>query len=124
MIDLTNLTPAPWFNLSFGTKGDFGLFYGDPKDASEIFDLIESNKPGDMEFIALARNAFDIMLRRGWHAQKTEEGTLWVVLQSQPSYFPLELFQDWTDHAYHSDPFTALVEADRWYREHVETPKP
>ena len=64
----------------------------------------------DAEFIVLARNAFDIMMRRGWWAQKRGEGWAvynnWIPLPSDPLTWP--------------DPFTALVSADKWYRKHVE----
>jgi hypothetical protein len=68
-------------------------------------------------FIVLARNAFDVMMRRGWVLDRREvEGkwSEWYVLDV-PGFdgvSPVSAeFGPWPD------PFTALVEADKLYRE-------
>ena len=69
----------------------------------------------DADFHQLARAAFDVMMRRHWQAELwLAEGEVWGV-DSAVAELPFELFEmRWPD------PFTALVEADRWYRENVE----
>jgi hypothetical protein len=67
------------------------------------------------EFIVLARNAFDVMMRRGWFVvpnYMTRPGTAWRVKTAWPNC-EVE-WKEWPD------PFTALVEADKWFRENVD----
>ena len=68
----------------------------------------------DAEFIALARNAFDVMMRRGWWA--SFDGGLhpekWSVHGKGSGFL--------RDQKMHDDPFTALVEADKWYKENIK----
>lgn len=57
------------------------------------------------------------MMRRGWFAKKIVRS--WYVFTDSnfnSPYIGLFLSQI----PVHADPFTALVEADAWYREHVE----
>lgn len=100
MLDLANLTPAPWKEFPFQSTA-FGTEF----------------KKADEEFAVLARNAFDVMMRLGWWpcpGIHSEKGLLWKV----------ETVAQYTDQAvdgkWWPDPFTALVEADKWYRENVE----
>lgn len=77
--------------------------------------------PDDAEFHVLARQAFDVMMRRGWWACRIAGSTPieWrVSTYSEPSLTPTNSgFRSWCrSHAF-SDPFTALVAADRWLRE-------
>lgn len=65
--------------------------------------------PGD----EVAKQAFDVMTQRGWYA--VQDLDKWAVGPS--CHMP-----DYLLNARLDDPFTALVEADRWYKEHVETP--
>jgi hypothetical protein len=79
----------------------------------------------DREFVEFAAKAFDVMMRRGWSAISPgplDDGEWWIgnidivgrgVKQGVNG--PLLGMQKW------HDPFTALVEADKWYRENVET---
>jgi hypothetical protein len=72
----------------------------------------------DAVFIALARNAFDVQMRREWWPVPARNGQ-WIVRSPDNALDVMEGpperdFQTWPD------PFTALVEADRWYRENVE----
>lgn len=105
-IDLTTLSPAPWAARGEGVC--CGL-YAEPSHRL-IFDPDATWT--DTQFCALARNALDVMMRRGWYAEPDSEK--WFVRGECTG--PLSMMGDcvW------SDPFTALVEADRWYAEHVE----
>ncbi len=68
---------------------------------------------------ALARNALDVMLRRGWYARRDGQG--WFVdLWGLEDVLPAK----WDHLGISDDPFTALVKADRWYRENVEVSPP
>lgn len=113
---MTSRGPAPWFNWSHGAEGDFGLYCGDPEDASEIFDLLERREPVDLEFAALARNALDIMVRRGWgtEAVSTSEHLpiVWRFVATLPKGEPV-------NGVVYDDPFTALVEAEKWLVERL-----
>lgn len=106
-LDLSKLSPAEKWGTEVETDrgrigGDFGrTFFG---TTPNTFDLLVAT--ADANWMFLARLAFDVMLRRGWHASK--DGSRWCVLLpgvASKSY---------------ADPFTALVEADAWYRQHVE----
>ena len=75
----------------------------------------------NFEFIALARNAFDVMMRRGWIAVQhcmTPGQETWIVLNK----FKVAVERGGNSGVYFeaADPFTALVEADKWYKENVE----
>lgn len=108
MIDFTKLTPAPWEVLK--DKESQTLFIPRPNGFPML--LEEDNDPVPLEFAALARNAFDVMMRRRWQAEWwLAEGELFGV-DSALTNLPEELQKmRWPD------PFTALVEADRWMTE-------
>lgn len=65
-------------------------------------------------FSALANNAFNVMMRRGWYPACDSE-KWWVV-----SGGPAGIINEHCDRVPWADPFTALVEADKWYRENIE----
>jgi len=70
-------------------------------------------------FAALACNAFGVMMRRKWHVEPNDDGTAWRVWSGDGVWWysrgemPPQI--EWPD------PFTALVEADKWYVENVES---
>lgn len=113
-MDLSKLSPAPW-RTNHWTEDDFHR-------------LRHSQLGGtDLEFIALARNAFDVMMRRGWWPIPRLNGGGWYLsVMSGTMTGPFcqdnrpEEFKALLRDAYWPDPFTALVEADRWYTENVE----
>ena len=76
----------------------------------------------DAAFIALARNAFDVMMRRGWYPVFSPEHNRWTVctqgLWNRMSGELALSFRDATHFC--GNPFAALVEADKWYAENVE----
>ena len=83
----------------------------------------------EAEFIALARNAFDVLMRTDFAVIKTGEGefsvqrnggvmgTIWIGITGQ----------NWREFKGERltwpDPFTAVVEAEKWYNENVEQEK-
>ncbi len=88
-----------------------------------------------LKFAALARKAFDVMLRRkitkrceccdlGWDIYcDPVDGQWWVAVREEsatPS--PQGWVPSWKSIKYisASDPFTALVEADAWYKKEIE----
>jgi hypothetical protein len=109
-IDLTKLTPAPWFVSAPASDAFPAVVNG---KGFPIL-LSEQDNLHDLQAAALARNALDVMLRRGWAAKKKANDN-WVV------DIPLRMpFDGGSMEQIAGDPFTALVEADRWYAEHVE----
>lgn len=152
-IDLNKLSPAPWTcgPVHKESEGKTWLTFTEqmeifPPDQKEVGLDFQPGGPvaaasvGEFSdnglFIALARNAFDVMMRRRWYPsceslwsdpeRKDKRG--WVVreLHSIPrnSAYQLTLGRIigelgmslvWAD-----DPFTALVEADAWYAANVE----
>ncbi len=101
-IDLEKLSPAPW--QAHGHE----LYY-----SSRLHQQIPSAV--DAGFIALARNAFDVMMRRGWGVVWFEDGRWAIVTQGESAHECLAARISLSN-----DPFTAMVEADKWYRENVE----
>lgn len=117
-INLSKLSPAPWeIDKAFGP---FALVHRRP-DGTVTY---VGNTKTDAEFIALARNAFDVMMRRGWNPIKGSSGQ-WYVEDERLEAFIHRLQTHGGDGRLirATDPFTALIEADRWYRENVEGPK-
>ncbi len=118
MIDLSKLTPAPW---TVGEHEVYGF-----RDCGGPYKVQVSLIETDREFTALARNAFDVMMRRGWSTSQLEldfrkpfpDRHGWCVLDDWGEIPRIRRGEEpvitWPD------PFTALVEADKWYKEHVE----
>ena len=106
-MDLSKLTPAPWFMELEQTK--IILSSASVQRIAWVFD------ENHTEFMALARNAFEIMMRRGWQPKRHINGQ-WTVDDScggMNEPFRVACHLSW------SDPFTAIVEAYRWYRGNV-----
>jgi hypothetical protein len=103
---MENLTPAPWTCEYFEVHDQYDVSSGPVNDASERFSILETLKKSDAEFIALARDAFDVMIKRGWNPIKLPQGE-WVVREMNNSQHSRGS-EGW------SDPFTALVEADKY----------
>ncbi len=99
-VDLSKLSPAPWHNVGHE------LYFGDTFHQ-------QISKETDAAFIALARNAYDVLTRRRWGLTK-EAGGFWIVDIRNPE------IQRLMNYPCPTCPFTALVEADAWYRENVE----
>ena len=110
--DPSKLTPEPW-----EVDGTGWVLAGDDPIV-ECFDHKGLSLLRVAEFIALARNAFDVMMRRGWSAERNAGGTAWAVKNAQScnyvGHIPGKYVPQWPD------PFTALVAADEWYKANVE----
>lgn len=129
-LDLTKLSAAPWtwhwperfddyegpMASLFDGSGEIVCNFGD----STLYYPTQGSEPSptDAEFIALARNAFDVMMRRGWEVHHIRVGQWGVPYVMHEGEFRAWLKLD--PKALAADPFTALVEADRWYRENIE----
>lgn len=109
-IDLSKLSPAPWLRSG---KDIIGPIPDSPENTGDT----------DKDFICLARWAFEVMMRRGWGVQAAS-GPGW---HPGGVEFGWQAMSDdnrtWIGQTTYSDPFTALVEADHWYRENVEARK-
>lgn len=130
-MDLSKLTPAPWESVTILSAGErdtpdgghemwsespWRVINGPPQRISDAMLCRRAfTNATDTEFMALARGAFDVMMRRKWEPEAwLAEGDVWGV-DSAVASLPAELYaMRWPD------PFTALVEADRWYVENVE----
>ena len=122
-MDLSKLTPAPWFvgkNRDAHTVRSLVDMEGEePVGKSESFTVANcwsgthatrlKLSVTNAEFIALARNAFDIMLRLLWNTQELDG--YWIVFGRT---CPLKVHQ-WSETQHFTDPFTALVESEKWY---------
>ena len=130
-IDLSELTPAPWVHTHYEnghgeTKNHYRtdirgrqMFVNGKEVASEPVCILHSGFVGfeaNAKFIALARNAFDVMMRRGWSPERM--GDAWIV--NDEDNYPLCRPRPGNEILRWPDPFTALVEADKWYKEHIE----
>lgn len=122
-IDLEKLSAAPWRHNGFHT-----IISGDFRIAECDLDLSGVECEANADFIALARNAFEVMMRRGWTADKSSvEGEGWRVMMFGDHFAFTEDGEAGTFRSdritaipHWPDPFTALVEADAWYRANVE----
>ena len=133
-MDLSRLSPAPWFvgkNRDAHTVRSLVDMEGEePVGKSDSFTVANcwsgthatrlKLSVANAEFIALARNAFHIMMRRLWHpvcmnVSLPENNYVgrnkWTV--AGIGLIPSEA-------AWFDDPFTALVEADKWYAANKE----
>lgn len=77
-------------------------------------------QPGDPEFAATAAEAFRVMMRRGWRPSRDRPDGGWYVSNRQMIEATVGLPDERYPKRIWPDPFTALVEADKWYRENVE----
>jgi hypothetical protein len=110
-MDLEKLTPAPWGVADDGP--DHCVCHFASEDTSwPLFERWDGRPDRtDADFIALARNAFDVMMRRGWHASRCSTEYGWIACGAGLLG---------TERPYADDPFTALVEADAWYKANIE----
>lgn len=114
---LTDIGNAPWEDCIDGwTVRD-----ADGNKVCETYhgDSDVEKQVARQQFIALSRNAFDVMMRReGWYPYPI--GGEWSVrvrgLGGTVHHMPFDSMQ-WPD------PFTALDETDKWYSENVERKK-
>lgn len=116
-IDLSKLTPAPWIVRETDRSWCAG------PDGCPVLLAEMDNDAGRaaVSFVALARNAFDVMMRRGWGVVKLETGK-WVLEDTARKGWLYLNGQNW----FADDPYEAakqMIDADRWYCENVEKAK-
>lgn len=108
MMDLSNLVAHP-------DNKDQWLVYVDPS-CQQVVAFFTTKEEAD-RYVVMAK-AGDVMMRRGWTAQRCKgwpDGMVyWAVADEAGKAVGA------TKPVRADDPFTALVEADRWYKEHVE----
>lgn len=126
-MNLENLTPAPWAVTGLVDElhivGDY-----ESKDHWDtwIAHMTQDDGQTDAAFIALARNAFDVMMRRGWANTRQFHADGKITWGADFCRFDPKSFFEFSNlpHANSfDDPFTALVEADKWYLDNVEKSK-
>ena len=117
-IDLEKLTPAPLHAGGAAGYYDYATFSA---ESGLVGCFLKRN---EADFHALARNAFDVMMRRRWAATPWSPNEKWgldpEIFSDNRTEANTQKFIDWIYRNVFDDPFTALVEADRWYRENVE----
>lgn len=101
--DISKLTAAPW-TVESSCAGDLWGF-DIPELPEASYRDSRFGKRADVEFIALARNAFDVMMRRGWSPIKGDDG--WYAIDQYGTAIEDTSVDDWPD------PFTAIIEADK-----------
>lgn len=116
-LDVSKLTPAPWHAEGGEVFRRDPFLYLLPHDSPHGYAYDRDRREADLAFIALARNAADVMVRRGWGVTSTPNG--WAVTLEGAYCGSQGLYnagwQGWAD-----DPFTVLVTADEWYRVNVK----
>lgn len=121
-MDMSKLTPAPWHVT--GEKWDRHVAHeGDrfPLLKPENQEIPECTAA--LEFAAIARNAFDILMRRRWFPCPRVLTGGWVVDDGEGGWLYRRADHGGDGSVIHAaDPFTALVNADKWYKENVERP--
>lgn len=116
-MNLSKLSPAPW--AARIVRGEFVPMVEHSRKANGTCGCVCMVADQDTaEFIALARNAFDVMLRLGWSVSLVDvcpaAGKIDMKWMAFADDVPVNGLI-WAD-----DPFSALVEAERWHRENVE----
>lgn len=120
-MDMNKLSPAPWHTggTTYTPSGPKMNVWTKALPGMQSGDVVAWNmKPEDAAFTELARNAFEVMMRREWTAEKWDEAGNWIVVDAR------HLWVTRNPPQIHTDPFTALVEADKWYAANVEGVKP
>lgn len=111
--DPRKLTPAPWHYGGCKSHADeSGLSCSQVRD--QRGDVVPKNEVG--QFAADARNAFDVMMRRGWYP--VLDMGRWYISGENAARLDGTSFGE-----AHNDlaaMFTALIEADKWYAASVE----
>jgi len=117
-MDLSKLPAAPWIASA-------GIVTNEADDSPRLADCTWGDVDDDAtasiaEFIALARNAFDILLLRGWSVCRFKDGWIATIPLDQTSAEFRAICWGKQPSLVAEDPFTALVVGDKWYRENVD----
>ena len=113
-MDISKLAPAPWESRR-DKSGDLWIVCPD-SDAS-------LQDESHVEFFVLARNAFDVMMRRGWYPERcgsVKDGTWRIAKVFKYLSYECEEWEQFTANEW-PDQFTALVEADKFLSEIEKT---
>ncbi len=114
-MDVTNITPAPWMN-----DGEY-ILQNDRFGGRSVLGTMRHGTKDDVEFVTLARAAFDVQMKRGWTAIQ-KPGGVFVGVDSQnhePQWCVPNV--EWPNAVpFYPDPFSALVAADEWYSREIE----
>lgn len=111
-LDLSKLTPGPLV-----VKHSDAMAAVARQDDPNRFVILWQMNVDDVAFYALARNAFDIQMRRGWGV-KCRHGATFIAVDADgmevmgPTHAPYVLW------GYFDNPFTAIIAADAWMKEH------
>lgn len=104
-LDISKLSPAPWHVVDWAWSNT-------PKEviADNDENVVESHT--DMVMCAMARNFLEITMRRGWGIKLCSDGR-WMVLHNEE--IPIHVgLAGW------SDPFTAVIETEKWLVANME----
>lgn len=119
-MDINKLKPVPW-ETDKNAHHEWLIGYPgkDNNGRDDFFYVAHEMEKDDAEFCCLARNAFEIMVRRGWSVRSEWCNlnefvvTGWNVVDQNG----VPLRQHYVSYG---DPFTALIEADMWYKENIK----
>ncbi len=114
-LDLSRLSPAPW---SEGADEDAHIVCSLGAVATLVADTTSDDGDAEKErahaqFIALARNALDVQLRRDWMMRRHGSPPRFEICVPAP--FPSDM-----PRFIAADPFSPWVEADEWMKANVE----
>lgn len=124
MIDLSKLTPAPW-EVHDGGRPDHSICAVQGDGCRPLFErtLFErwdcKTDTTDAEFACVARNAFDVMQRLN---VDIVVAVCTMFSSKEMSHAQRKDFAAFVAGQNFTDLFTALVEADKWYRQNVQNP--
>lgn len=122
MTDLNRDHPAPWRVVDEG-DGNYAVVDASDRYVPGLDHFSAQSKPVASR-IVLEHNAGAIMMERGWHPLKVAGGW-WVDAThdkaDDQNNWHHDAFQTWLYKQCWPDPFTAIVEADAWLREHEAT---
>lgn len=143
MIDWDKLSPAPWNVVSEEGQASLHGLMPDkyPEDGVTVEHPPQSRREAletffytvfsgwisreDAEFIALLRNGTEVWRRRGW-TPHWHGPLVWLECKDVgrggvgPHDFHPGSFATWLEGRFWGDPFTAMIEADKWYKTNVE----
>ena len=119
-LDLTKLSPAPWHAEQQHDQAE--VWGGEGGFSQLMYGALE--RMTDLEFVVLARNAFDIQMRRrkeGWCVGTDMDGRFrlmgFMLLESMQQNEP---WMKWIRTHSFDNPLTCWIEAEKWYVENVE----
>ena len=104
-VEIEKMTPLPWTSVCQHGTGKFIL-------AHHMTTLALFNNEADCDFAEVARKAWEIMMRREW-TLICYPSKAWRANVGE-RFIPAHLLMDWCLSQSWPDPFTAIVEAEKW----------